>query len=156
MSHLSVPLRSPPTSTNNGLSFQDSPCVMSFKDSHAVGPFGGPHRTTNPLSRKASKNQSKAVSLRLSPSHGPSRARNHFSHAPRTRPARNGAPPTPATQDQRTWSFCTSDGRPAAAGGATQRTAAYAAAPTAPTTGALQASQATPTPPDSRSVDRQS
>ena len=30
MSQLSVPLRPPPTSTINGLSFEDSPCAMSF------------------------------------------------------------------------------------------------------------------------------
>eukprot|EP00964_Phaeocystis_antarctica_P011563 scaffold6396_cov72-Phaeocystis_antarctica.AAC.3 len=156
MSHLSVPLRSPPTSTNNGLSFQDSPCVMSFKDSHAVGPFGGPYRTTNPLSRKASKHQSKTVSLRLSPNHGLAHARNHSSHAPRTQPAPNGAPPMPAPRAQRTYRFCATDGRLAAACDATKRTAAHTAAPAVPTTGAFQASQATSTPPEGQNVDRQS
>ena len=89
-------------------------------------------------SRKASKHQSKTVSLRLSPNHGLAHARNHSSHAPRTQPAPNGAPPTPAPRAQRTYSFCTSDGRLAAACDATQRTAAHTAAPAVPTTGALQ------------------
>ena len=155
MSHLSVPLRPPPTSTINGLSSEDSPCAMSSEDSRAVGPFWVPYRTT-PLSQEASNKQSQAVSLRLSPSHGLTHARNHSSHAPRTQPTPNGAPPTPATQAQRTCSFCTSDGRLAAACDATQRTAAHTAAPAVPTTGALQGSQATPTPPDGQSVDRHS
>ena len=87
----SVPLRPPPTSTINGLSSEDSPCAMSSEDSRAVGPFGVPYRTT-PLSQEASNKQSQAVSLRLSPSHGLTHARNHSSHAPRTHLPRTARP----------------------------------------------------------------
>ena len=55
-----------------------------------------------------------------------------------------------------TYSFCVSDGRLAAARDDTKRTAAHTVASAVPTTGALQASQATPTPPDGQSVDRHS
>jgi len=71
-------------------------------------------------------------------------------------PTPNGAPPTPAPRAQRTYSFCVSEGRLAAACDATQRTAAHTAASAAPTTRALHSSQATPTPPDGQSVDRHS
>ena len=52
--------------------------------------------------------------------------------------------------------FCVSDGRLAAACDAMQRTAAHTAASAVPTTRALHSSQATPTPPEGQSVDRQS
>ena len=156
MSHRSVPLRPPPTSTINGLSSEDSPCVMSSEDSHAVGPYGVPYRTT-PRSKAVSLNkQSKAVSLRLSPSHGLTHARIHSSHAPRTQPAPSSELPTPAPRAQRTYSFCVPDGRLAAACDAAQRTAAHTAASAVPTTRALLSSQATPTSPEGQSVDRQS
>ena len=60
--------------------------MMSFEDSHAVGPFGVPYRTTPPR-RKAPNKQLQAVFLRLSPSNGLTHARIHSPHTPRTRPA---------------------------------------------------------------------
>ena len=93
--------RPPPTPTINGLSFEDSPSAMSFKDSRAVGPLGVPHRTT-PLSRNK---QLPAVSLRLSPSCGLTHAPNHSSHAPRAQPTPSSALPTPAPRARRTYSL---------------------------------------------------
>ena len=48
MAHRSGSRWPPPPPTTNGLSSEDSPCVMSSEDSHAVGPSGVPHRTTPP------------------------------------------------------------------------------------------------------------
>ena len=105
MSHHPGSRRPPPPPTTNGLSFEDSPCVMSFEDSHAVGPFGVPHRTIPP-SRKAPNKQLQAVFLRLSPSCGLSQARNHSSHAQRAQPTPSSALPTPAPRARRMYSLC--------------------------------------------------
>ena len=107
MAYHSGSQRPPPPTTTNGLSFQDSPCVMSFQDSHAVGPFGVPHRTIPP-SRKAPNKQLQAVFLRPSPSCGLTQARNHSSHAPRAQHTPSSALPTPAPRARRTYSFCCS------------------------------------------------
>ena len=109
MAHHSGPLRPPPMPPNNGLSSEDSPCVMSSEDSHAVGPFGEPYRTTPPC-RKAPNQQLQAVFLRLSLSHGLSNALNPSSHTPSPRPAPELALPTPAPRARRTYSFRCSRG----------------------------------------------
>ena len=105
MAHRSGSRWPPPPPTTNGLSSEDSPCVMSFEDSHAVGPFGVPHRTIPP-SRKAPNKQLQAVFLRLSPSCGLSQARNHSSHAQRAQPTPSSALPTPAPRARRMYSLC--------------------------------------------------
>ena len=128
----------PPPTTINGSSSEDSPCVMSSEDSHAVGPFGAPYRTTPP-SRKAPNKQLQAVFLRLLPTNGLTHARTHSSQAPRTRPAPNSALPPPAPRAQRTYSLSCSrtahTSRPRAAPGRThtrQDPARTAQAPTHP------------------------
>ena len=100
MAHHSGPLRPPPMPPNNGLSSEDS---------HAVGPFGEPYRTTPPR-RKAPNQQLQAVFLRLSLSHGLSNALNPSSHTPSPRPAPELALPTPAPRARRTYSFRCSRG----------------------------------------------
>ena len=138
MAHRSGSRWPPPPPTTNGLSSEDSPCVMSSEDSHAVGPFGVPYRTTPP-SRKAPNKQLQAVFLRLSPTHGLTHARILSSQAPRTRPAPNGALPTPPPRARRTYSLSCSktahNSRPRAAPARThmrQDPARTAQAPTHP------------------------
>ena len=138
MAHRSGSRWPPPPPTTNGLSSEDSPCVMSSEDSHAVGPLGVPYRTTPP-SRKAPNNQLQAVFLRLSPAHGLTHARILSSQAPRTRPAPNSALPPPPPRAQRTYSLSCSKtahtSRPRAAPGRThmrQDPARTAQAPTHP------------------------
>ena len=138
MAHRSGSRWPPPPPTTNGLSSEDSPCVMSSEDSHAVGPFGVPYRTTPP-SRKAPNNQLQAVFLRLSPAHGLTHARILSSQAPRTRPAPNSALPTPPPRARRTYSLSCSrtahNSRPRAAPARThmqQDPARTAQAPTHP------------------------
>ena len=159
MAHHSGSRRPPTPTTINGLSFQDSPCVMRFQVSHVVGPFGVPHRTTPP-GHTAPNKQLPAVVLRLSPSLRLTNARIRPSKAPRTRPAQGEALPTSTPRAQRTDSLTRSKAKhtsgPQAASGRTHTrhaptTTAQAATQSLPTQTPRFGARRSPTPRDSPS-----
>ena len=121
-----------------------------------VFPRGRPRESVAPNHHKPSLPASQTPSTAPPPS-----CRQSSTHAPGITPldspsrdAQRARPPTPSHNPK--VSFGDSDGRPSEARDSTTRTTAHTAASAVPTTGALQASQATPTPPDNRSVDRHS